>query len=286
MKVFSIKSIKAIAPVLITAFVGASHAFAQAPKGEMRGTAFVHSAQSANDVVLNAKVALPEAVTHGPAYFGPWREMPKAFGDPVPVAVFLHGSSGLTLKAIGEWQVWLAGLGIASIAPDSFALPDRVTYTSPIGKDVYERIHALRSSEIGMATAALNSVPWADKSRLVLVGASEAGPAVARFDGKEFVARIIYAWTCEDNYFVEAHGTRVVPGQPVLNVISSVDPYFSSTNTWLGNASARGHCASALSGEKTATIVLIPQAPHTLMNLPQSRAVTRAFLAGVLDYRK
>jgi hypothetical protein len=56
----------------------------------------------------------------------------------VPVVVFLHGSSGLGLKAIGEWQQWLATLGVASIAPDSFALPDRLTYTSPVGKDVYE----------------------------------------------------------------------------------------------------------------------------------------------------
>ena len=29
-----------------------------------------------------------------------------------PVVVFLHGSSGLGLKAIGEWQLWLADLGI------------------------------------------------------------------------------------------------------------------------------------------------------------------------------
>ena len=40
----------------------------------------------------------------------------------------------------------------ATVAPDSFALLDRFTYTSPIGKDIYERIHALRTSEI--------KLPW------------------------------------------------------------------------------------------------------------------------------
>lgn len=255
---------------------------AETPKGEIKGTAFAHTTQSAKDVLLNANVALPASVTRGPAYFGPWRDMPGTAGDPVPVIVFLHGSSGLGLKAIGDWQTWLASIGIASIAPDSFALPDRVTYTSPIANTIYERIHALRSSEIPIAIAGLQGASWADKSRLILSGASEAGPAVARYEGREFAARIMFAWSCEDNYFVEGHGTRVVPDQPVLNVISSVDPYFSQANAWVGNANAKGHCAAAFNAEKRVTVVLIPQAPHTLMNIPQARVVTRAFLEDAL----
>jgi dienelactone hydrolase len=262
--------------------VGLGCARADTPNGKINGTAFVHSAQSALDVVRNASVALPEAVTHGPAYLGPWRNMPKTPGEPVPVVVFLHGSSGLSLNAIGEWQKWLASFGIASVAPDSFALPDRVTYTSPIANAMYARIHALRASEIPMVAAALKDMTWVDQSRIVLAGASEGGPAVARYDGREFAARIIYAWSCEDNYFVETHGTRVVPDQPVLNVISAVDPFFSRTNDWLGNANATGNCAAALGEAKRATIVLLPQAPHTLMNLPQARAVTRSFLEDAL----
>jgi dienelactone hydrolase len=266
--------------VLVVSIAMTDLATAQAdtPKGEIKGTAFVHTAQSAKDVVLNASVALPETVTHGPAYFGTWKDMPQSSGDPVPVVVFLHGSSGLSLKAIGEWQKWLSSLGIASVAPDSFALPDRVTYTSPIAKDIYERIHALRGSEIPLAATALKGAAWADQSRIVLAGASEAGPAVARYDGREFAARIIYAWSCEDNYFVDSHGTRITAEQPILNVISATDPFFSRSNAWLGNPNANGHCAAALREAKHATIVLVPQAPHTLMNLPQARAVTRSFL--------
>ncbi len=206
--------------------------------------------------------------------------MPRTTGAKVPVVIFLHGSSGLGLKAIGEWQAWLATLGYASVAPDSFALPDRLIYGSPVGKDVYEKIHALRASEIAPVAAALRAVSWADEKRVALAGTSEGAPAVARETSADFAARLIYAWSCEDNYFVEAHKTHVAQGQPVLNVISTVDPYFSSKNGFLGNASAKGHCGAAFADSKETTIVLIPGAPHTLLTLPQAKAATRAFLEG------
>ncbi|MBS0242260.1 MAG: alpha/beta hydrolase [Proteobacteria bacterium] len=253
-----------------------------APKGQIKGTAFAHTEASAKEAIARASVAVPASVTKGTVWSGLWRDAPRETAGKVPVVVFLHGSSGLGLKAIAEWQLWLAGLGIASIAPDSFALPDRVTYTSPIAKDDYERIHALRTSEIALAVAALKDAPWADPARLVLAGASEGGPAVARYAGPEFKARIMFAWSCEDNYFVKAHDTKIAPDQPVLNVISSSDPYFSTKNAWLGSGTARGHCAAAFAESKAATIVLIPGAPHTLMNLPQARAATRSFLEDVV----
>ena len=69
--------------------------------------------------------------------------------------------------------------------------------------------------------------------------------------------------------------------EPVLNVISSVDPYFSPANPWLGNPAARGHCADALRDDKRAVIVLIPGAPHTLLNLPAARDAAAAWLAAL-----
>ena len=158
-----------------------------APVGEVKGTAAQHTAASSVGVAQRAAVVLPASVTGGAPYVGTLANAPKDAKAKVPVVVFMHGSSGLELKAIGEWQLWLASLGVASIAPDSFALPDRITYKSPIGKDVYEKIHALRASEIPLALQALRSAPWADTSRLVLAGTSEGGPAVARFVGNDFV---------------------------------------------------------------------------------------------------
>ena len=250
---------------------------ADTPVGEIKGSALAHTTASAADVVARADVALPASVTGGQPWFGKWKDAPATSGK-APTVLFLHGSSGLSLKAIEEWQRWLAGLGWASMAPDSFALPDRLTYKSPIGKDVYEKLHAFRGSEIDIALAALKGAAWADPASIVLAGTSEGAVPVARRGADGFRARMIFSWSCETNYFVEDHRTAPAPEIPVLNVISSVDPYFSPANSWLGAPEARGNCAAALAAHKAATIVLVPGAPHTLLNLPQVKSVTAAFL--------
>ena len=273
------RSIGSLALGLAAALMSAPVIGQPAPgPGEIRGAATVHTAASLAAAWAQASVALPASVTGAAPFLGRWKDMPKGSGAKVPVIVFLHGSSGLGLKAIGEWQAWLASLGYASVAPDSFALPDRVVYGSPVDKEFYEKIHALRASEIAPAAAALATVGWADEKRLALAGSSEGAPAVARYAGPEFAARLIYAWSCEDNYFVQSHATRLLPDQPVLNVISAVDPFFSLQNKYLGNPDAKGHCAAAFAGAKQATIVVIPGAPHTLLTLPQTKAATRGFL--------
>jgi dienelactone hydrolase len=247
------------------------------PKGEVMGKAVVHTPASAKAVMDQAAVVLPAAITGGAIFTGSLKDTPAQTRGKAPVVVFMHGSSGLSLKAIGEWQQWLATQGVASIAPDSFALPDRLTYKSPVEKSIYEQIHALRASEIKLAVDALKSLPWADTSRLVLAGTSEGAPAVARYTGNEFAGRILYSWSCENNYFVTAHQSALPQDKPVLNVMSSTDVFFSPSNTWLGNPTALGHCGQALKDNKLASIVLIPGAPHTLMNLPQARNATAAF---------
>jgi dienelactone hydrolase len=258
-----------------------SPASSQAPAG-VKGSGYAHNAASRAGLMANANVALPASVTGGPVYFGKLSAVPATTGARAPVVVFLHGSSGLGLKAIEEWQRWLAQLGVASVAPDSFALPDRVTYQSPIARDVYERIHALRASEIEAATAAVQVAPWTDPARLVLAGTSEGAVAVARHGDADYRARMVFSWSCEDNYFVDAHRTASPPAQPVLNVVSMTDPYFSPSNSWLGNAAAKGHCGAAFAASKNATVVLIAGAPHTLMNLPAARDAVEAFLRRVL----
>ena len=251
--------------------------------GSIKGHATVHDAASLAGLVSGAQLALPAAATGAGVFVGPWRDRPATpVGARLPVVLFLHGSSGLGLKAIGEWQRWLAGLGVASVAPDSFALPDRLTYTSPIDRATYERIHALRSSEIAPMLDALRAAPWVDPARIVLAGTSEGSVAVARHPGHGFAGRLIYTWSCEDNYFVEGARTAPAHALPVLNVISSSDPYFSPANTWLDRPHVQGHCGAALAGHPRATIVLIPGAPHTLLNLPAARDATAAFVRDVL----
>lgn len=254
---------------------------AAAPQGHTQGSAWQHTPASLAAAMQRAAVALPAQATGGAIYSGPLAQAPAGVAR-VPVVVFLHGSSGLGLKAIGQWQHWLATQGIASIAPDSFALPERLTYKSPVDKAVYERIHALRGSEIAPAIAALRSTAWADMQRLALAGTSEGAVAVARYAGHEFVARLVFAWSCESNYFVQQPGNAFEADKPVLNVISSADPYYSHTNAWLGNPQAKGSCVDALKDNKQAVVALIPGAPHTLLMLPQVQAITAGFLHNVL----
>jgi dienelactone hydrolase len=249
------------------------------PAGEIKGDAWVHTSESLAGAVRQADVCLPAAATGGAVFCGKFGGLPPFTVSKVPAVLFLHGSSGLGLKAIGEWQRWLADLGYASMAPDSFALAGHVTYKSPIDKDAYERIHALRASEIAPALAALRSQPWADATQLILAGTSEGSVPVARHAGTEFVARILYAWSCETNYFVKEPRNAFEPGKPVLNVISATDPFFSRANSWLGNAEAQGHCGAVLKDAPRASVLLVPNAPHTLLNLPATRSATAGFLA-------
>jgi hypothetical protein len=65
-------------------------------------------------------------------------------------------------------------------------------------------------------------------------------------------------------------------------VISATDPFFSRANAWLGQPAAEGHCAAPFKDQPKASIVLIPGAPHTLLNLPAARQVAAGFLQEVL----
>ena len=255
-----------------------SHLIAQTPKGEIQNGPLTHTPASRLAVISAAQIGLPASLTQAAMYVGPLQKAPPAPGPQVPVVVFMHGSSGLGLQAIAEWQQWLAGMGVASLAPDSFGLQDKLTYHSPIDKDTYEKVHALRASEILLALTALQQLNWADSSRLVLAGTSEGAVSVARYTGKEFAGRIIFGWSCEDNYFVSAHKTAMADDQPALNIISTDDPYFSPANNWLGNKQALGHGGAAFRNNPQARVVLIPGSQHTVLNLPQAKEPVEAFL--------
>ncbi len=253
------------------------------PPGDVRGTAWRHTNASADAVVQKAWVVIPAQATGDKTFAGLMRDAPTRIAKRVPVVVFLHGSSGIS-PAVRDWQKWVADeLGIASIAPDSMQLPNRLTYKSPADKDTYEHIHELRAVEIVFALQALRNAPWADNSRLALAGTSEGSVAVARYAGAEFASRILYAWSCENNYFVKEHGTALPLGRPVLNVISARDPYFSKGNDWIGNPAPVGHCGPLVRDNPRGEVLLIGNAPHTLFNLPPARTVTQRFLVESLQ---
>ncbi len=251
--------------------------------GQVKGSAFAHTRTSAVRLVEQALVALPAGVNGLPnVSWLRWHELARGAARRVPVVILLHGSGGANAKAIEEWQRWLATLGVASVVPDSFALPNRLTYTSPVAKDVYERVHALRASEIEITLQALRTTAWADAERVVLAGTSEGAVAVARHAGEGFAGRMVFSWTCEDNYFVEADRTALAPKVPVLNVVSAADPFFTTVNPFLGMDRPQGHCGAPLAQHPRATIVLLPGAPHTVLNVPGARHAVEGFLREAL----
>ena len=94
--------------------------------------------------------------------------------------------------------------------------------------------------------------------------------------------RMIFSWSCEDNYHVASHNSYLPDTLPVLNVMSATDKFFSQVNSYLDNPSALGHAGKVLASNPNAQIVLLPGAPHTLFNLPAARDAAAAFLTRVL----
>lgn len=263
---------------LLSISLSCTLALAETPKGAIKAGPLAHTQESSQALINEAQVALPSQLTSKEIFIGPFKSAPQLSNAKVSVVLFLHGSSGLGLKAIAEWQQWLASFGVASIAPNSFALKDRLTYTSPIDKETYEKLHAFRATEIDITLRALQKMAWVDTSKIILAGTSEGSVPVARYKGKEFAGRIMFAWSCEDNYFVKAHQTAIPDDQPTLNIISATDPYFSASNPWLGNATATGHCGAELKNNQKASIVLIPGGPHTVLTYPQAKGPVWGFL--------
>ena len=98
--------------------------------GKMSGTADKHTAQSLQASFENAWFAAADGAFEGKLSDAP-AVLPSA-----PILLFAHGSSGIgaPLKAFARF---VAGLGWSFLAPDSFVLPDRITYSSPVSRENY-----------------------------------------------------------------------------------------------------------------------------------------------------
>ncbi len=204
---------------------------------------------------------------------------------PHPVLLMMHGSSGITAQ-LKTFAYWLAdALRIASVFPDSMQVENRLAYASPAPVEIYEQVHLMRSLELDFAIRHLKDLPWFN-GKVVLAGTSEGGVPVARYDRSENelkeLGRIIYSWSCEDNYYVDGHRSNIPDDLPVLNVMSTEDKYFGKANPFIGTPHAVGFALYVLANTPSSKIVLIPKAPHTLMNLTLARESTAAFLGRLL----
>lgn len=244
--------------------------------GKMSGTADKHTADSLKASFENAWFAAARGAFEGKLSDAP-ENLPAA-----PILLFAHGSSGIgaPLKAFARF---VSSLGWSFLAPDSFVFPDRITYSSPVSRENYERVHAMRSQELDYAARHLDEAPGFS-GRYAVAGTSEGGVAAACFtapEGRRESGRILFSWPAEDNYHVVSHQTHIPDDVPVLNIMSAEDKYFSRANPWLANPDALGHAGRTLAHHPQTSILLIPGAPHTLFALPQTESAVRAFLVRI-----
>lgn len=267
---------------MAAAFLCATAALAADKPGETRGTVLEPSPANLALTWSGANLVLPATLVGGRRWEGRAEDAPDVIGI-APLVIVMHGSSGVA-PAVKEFQAWLADeLGVASVAPDSLAIPDRLTYTSPVDVATYEHVHALRLAELENALKASRDWSWVDRLRIVLAGTSEGAVAVGRYAGRDVAARLIYSWSCEDNYFVTAPGLGIGPSEPVLNAISARDPYFSAANPWNKDHAVTGSCAAALKDDAKAEVMVIDADVHTILNRPEVHERSARFLRGVLD---
>ena len=137
-------------------------------------------------------------------------------GARVPAVIYIHGCRGP--NTAHAWAVTVNKLGFAFFAPDSFQRTNRVAGCYDGGS--YDWRMRMRYEEILYALHQVRSLQWIDQNRLVLMGKSEGGAAVARFGGDGFKAHIILAYDCRST-----GGTPAAPSDvAVLNVVGADDP--------------------------------------------------------------
>ena len=77
---------------------------------------------------------------------------------------------------------------------------------------------AARQGEIAYAAGQLRAAPWADPNKLVLAGFSNGAQTSATYGGGEFRARVIVAWTCNNQHDATQNGAK--GSGPVLAVLA------------------------------------------------------------------
>ncbi len=250
--------------------------------GSTKGSVRQHTEETLKATYEHAYTVLPNP--GGAPIVGELSTLPQT-DSLYPVVLFMHGSSGVN-EQTRLLANWLAdSLQVAMVVPDSMQTADRLTYSSPIPADDYEDIHAMRLEELKYAMQNIFDEEFCD-GRVFIAGTSEGGVCVARYESDEEewaeVGRMIFSWSCEDNYHVREHGTNIPDYLPVLNIMSAADKFFSQKNSYLDNPTALGHAGKALENNPNARILLLPGAPHTLFNLPVAREAIKNFIEDTL----
>jgi len=182
----------------------------------------------------------------------PWTEVAARHvkvGAKAPAIVMLHGCSGLIRGGVGYRQLLLEE-GFAVFEPDAYARPGHSCDSSSAVK---------RRMEADYALDRLRELSWIDQDRVVLMGFSEGGSAVALRDEPGFAAHVI----------IMAPAKSAGPGGvPILSIAGAEDIY----------AKPRTYHAIASSSVDGSKAVLIADQGHDVLAHPEFKAALRQFL--------
>ena len=201
-------------------------------------------------------------------YYGTLNKFKKLYPNfkapnKIPTLLFMHGSAGLRKGAIyRKWIVEKANF--IFFAPNSFKIKNRPTYETPTKLKNYEKVHKFRQAEIYYNLDKLQHISFIDINNIFLMGNSEGGLAAASFKGREFKARIITAYSCENSYYSKNFKLGISKSEPVLNIIGTHDEYFSNDSNPTQGHEVDGHCTKALLKHKYAKVIILPQTKHDI----------------------
>lgn len=185
-------------------------------------------------------------------------------GDLRPTVLFLHGCTGI-IAGSERWAATLSGAGYAVAMPDSFARYHRVRNCDPktYSTGLFPEAREMRQEEIKYALRMLQDSPWADSRKLFLMGHSEGGAAVARWEGNGFSGLIISGNRCRG-------GVRASRAIAVLAINFASDPW----------ARGRDHvtCAYQFGGRENAKEVILPGKGHDTSRSAEARSAVLSFL--------
>jgi dienelactone hydrolase len=193
-----------------------------------------------------------------------------------PVAIYLHGCSGLAGGEGGDNQRWaklLAARGLLVVMPDSMARGDRKPSCDPATHKggLFPPVYAMRLAEVRYAYEQIRAQPWFG-GKLILMGHSEGGLTAARTPLPGFSGVIVSGWTCTNAQFKSFDGIFAPADTPVLALKYSDDPWYPSSSP------AHGDCAAKLAGRANSAALLLPGRGHGTYDNETARTAVVSFV--------
>ena len=187
----------------------------------------------------------------------------------LPVLVYMHGCSGIGGNDTDNhrWAKLLSAQGLLVVMPDGMARGDRKMMSCDSSIPQADR----RLAELKYAAAQAKAQPWFD-GKLLLMGWSEGGVAVARTALPGIAGAVITGWTCtsSSNTF---NGVFAPRQTPVLAVNYVDDPTFP-----YGGVNS-GSCEPKLAGRPASKVVMLPGKGHGTYDNANARDAVLNFVA-------